>query len=164
MWQGAAVQPLRLVGQQQACVTGNLDRVGEGTSKHSGSLAHVGWLGRPPKNWLEGSQRPRERKGSVRHIQTCSRHRWEGWTRQKANSSSCQAGRWQESSLSFQQGGPACPQRSTGGSSASWAGCSNPQGEGRRAERTIAEERGRWQTSCFFQQRDIVCVVLRREG
>lgn len=85
-------------------MTGNLDRVGEGTSKHSGSLAHVGW--RAPRGL-------RERKGSVPHIQTCSRHRWEGWTRQKASSSSCQAGRWQESSLSFQQGGPACPQRST---------------------------------------------------
>lgn len=28
VWQGAAVQPLRLVGEQQACVTGNLDKVG----------------------------------------------------------------------------------------------------------------------------------------
>lgn len=69
-----------------------------------GGRQRVGW--RAPRGL-------RDRKGSVRHIQTCSRHRWEGWTRQKASSSSCQAGRWQESSLSFQQGGPACPQRST---------------------------------------------------
>ena len=31
--------------------------VGEGTSKHSGSQAHAGWWGLPPKSWLEGTRR-----------------------------------------------------------------------------------------------------------
>lgn len=56
------MQPLRLVGEQQACVTGNLDKEGEGTSKHSGSLAH-GLVGRLPKSCLEGSQRPQGKEG-----------------------------------------------------------------------------------------------------
>lgn len=60
---GAAVQPLRLVGQQQACVAGKVDRVGEGTSKHSGSQAHEGWWGLLPKSWLEGTQWPQGKEG-----------------------------------------------------------------------------------------------------
>lgn len=53
----------------------------------------------------------KERKGSIQHIHICPRHRWGGSARQKASSSSCPAGRWRESSLSFQRGGPAGPQR-----------------------------------------------------
>lgn len=91
----------------------------------------------------------RERKGSIQHIHICSRQRWEGWARQKASSSSCPAGRWRESSLSFQRGGLTGPQRSTDPQVAAqisgqggWStGCSNPQGEGKRAERIIAERR-----------------------
>lgn len=141
----------------------------EGTSKHSSSQAHVGQWELPPKSWLEGTQRFRERKSSIQHIQICPRHRREGWARQKA---SCLAGRWRESSLSFQRCGSAGRQRSTDpqvvaqvSGQGGWStGCSNSRREGKRTERTIAERRGRWQPSCFFQQWDIICIVLRCEG
>lgn len=61
----------RRVGQQQACVTGKWMGRGEGTSKHSGSLAHVDWWRLPPNSWLEGTQRIQGKEGSVRHIQLC---------------------------------------------------------------------------------------------
>lgn len=90
----------------------------EGTSKHSSSQAHVGQWELPPKSWLEGTQRFRERKSSIQHIQICPRHRREGWARQKA---SCLAGRWRESSLSFQRCGSAGLQRcGSAGLQAGW--------------------------------------------
>lgn len=64
------MQPLRLVGKQQACVTGNLDKEGEGTSKHSGSLAH-GLVGRPPElagGLPEASGKGRVQSGTFKHV------------------------------------------------------------------------------------------------
>lgn len=61
----------RGVGQQQACVTGKRMGWGEGTSKHSGSLARVDWWRLPPNSWLEGTQRIQGKEGSVQHIQLC---------------------------------------------------------------------------------------------
>lgn len=48
--------------QQPTCTTGKLDRVGEGTSKHSSAQALMA-VGRPPEL--------AEREGSIQHIQTC---------------------------------------------------------------------------------------------
>lgn len=56
--------------QQPTCTTGNLNRVGEGTSKHSSAQALMA-VGRPPESWLEGTQWLGEREGSIQHIQTC---------------------------------------------------------------------------------------------
>lgn len=90
---------------------GSWTRWEEGTSKHSGSQAHVGWWGCHHRAGWREPRGLRGRKGSIQHIQICPRHRWEGWARQKSSSSSCPAGRWRESSLSFQRGGPAGPRR-----------------------------------------------------
>lgn len=57
------MRPLRLVRLQQACVQGNWTGLGEGTSKHSGSQAHVGWWGLLPKSWLEETQRAQGKEG-----------------------------------------------------------------------------------------------------
>lgn len=96
-----------------------------------------------------GPRRYRERKSSIQHIQICPRHRREGWARQKASSSSCLAGRWRESSLSFQRCGSDGPQRYTDpqvvpqvSGQGGWStGCSNPQREGKRTEDHCREER-----------------------
>jgi len=71
--------------------------------------AQAGGVCRQRAGW-GGPRGPWERKSSVQHIQICPRHRWEGQARQKASSSSCPAGRWRDSSSSFQQGGPGGPQ------------------------------------------------------
>lgn len=138
------MQPLRLVGQQQACVTGNLNRWGKAQVNTAalwpmwaarGCRQRVGWRG--PRGL-------RERKGSIQHKDVPD-------TDGKAKSQLLQLSSRQMAriSLSFQRGGPTGPQRSTDPQVAAqlsgqggWSsGCSNPQGEGRRAERTIAERR-----------------------
>lgn len=77
LWGGGSSAARRRVGQQGAC-GGALDGAGEGTSKHSGSLAHVGWWRlRQTAGW-RGPRGFRGRKGSVQHIQLHPRHRREG--------------------------------------------------------------------------------------
>lgn len=144
----------------------------EGTSKHSSSQAHMGWWELPPKSWLEGTQKVQGK---------------EEFNPAHSNMSPTQTGRLGQAKsqllqLSSRQMAriflefpamwvcrPSEIHRSAGGSSGIWAGwleyrVLNPQRERKRTERTFAERRGRWQPSCFFQQRDIICVVLRCEG
>lgn len=166
-----AVRPLRLVGQPQAYVIGrqgNQRGLGEGTSKHSGSPAHVGWWGLLLKSWLEGTQRAQGKEGvnpAHSNLSPTQMGRLGPAERQLLQLSSRQMAR---TVLEFPARWVCRPQRCTDPQVAAqvsgeggWStGCSNPQGEGRRAERAIAEERGWWQPSCFFQQWNIICVVL----
>ena len=149
---GAAVQPEGLEDSNRPVRRGT----GRGGGKAQVNTAalwpmRAGGGCRQTAGW-RGPRGFRERKGSVQHIQLCPRHRREGWARQRASSSSCPAGRWRESSLSFQRSGPAGTRRSTDPQEAAhisrwggWStGCSGPQGgrEGRanhcREERPAA--------------------------
>lgn len=146
---------------------------GEGTSKHSSSLAHVGCWGLPPKSWLEGTQRAQGKEGfnpahskmfptQMGRLGQAKSQLLQLSSRQMARIFLKFPARWACR--------PSAIHRSTGGSSAIWARwleyrVLKPTGRGKKGrEDHCREERGRWQISCFFQQRDIICVVLRCEG
>lgn len=57
------MRPLRLVDSNKPACRETGRGCGEGTSKHSGSQAHVGWWGLLPKSWLEETQRAQGKEG-----------------------------------------------------------------------------------------------------
>lgn len=169
------MQPLRPVGQQQACRTGESDGPGVGKAQvNTAALrpAQAGAVCRQRAGW-RGPGGLGERKSSVRHIQICPRHRWEGWTGQNASASSCPAGRRREASLSFQQGGPGGPERYRDTQIHRWqlrypgrvAGVGGARTHRGREEgqRGPLRRRGLWRCSRFFQQRD-VCRTRRKSS
>lgn len=149
----------------KACRTAT--SLSDGETGWGGRKAQVNTVALRP-TWASGSYRQRagwrgprrfrERKSSIQHIQICPRHRREGWARRKASSSSCLAGRWRESSLSFQRCGSAGPQRYTDPQVVAqvgiWAGWLEYRvlepTEREREDRTIAGRRGRWHPHASF--------------